>query len=127
MQAVSFGQSAEIFQAFRAYTLIGTGTTTGAITVPKPSKVLRKMVLGVSENATLGTAGITQFTLALNGITVFSEGFYLPSAPGSQAGQAYHRDVPFDDIGFVVNNGNATWSLSTALTAGQMDINLYFS
>lgn len=124
---LGFGQPTQIMQARWAGTTVTTATS-GSITVPAGASVLRKVLVDFTENASRGTAGVTTLTLACNGQTVYVGAVFLPSAPGSAVGDPWHRNIPLDDPAFSAPAGTTfTWTLSSALTAGSMTINLYFS
>jgi len=93
MEPLTFGESAQLFQAYRAYALITTGQTTGTIAVPAGATLLRKMVISVSENATRSVAGVTQFSIGTGADTMFSVGLYFPTSQTSASGAAYSRDI----------------------------------
>jgi hypothetical protein len=126
MEPLTFGESAQLFQAYRAYGLITTGQTTGTIAVPAGATLLRKMVISVSENATRSVAGVTQFSIGTGADTMFSVGLYFPTSQTSASGAAYSRDMSDSGMAWKIDGGPITWTLSTAFNAGQMDINLYF-
>ncbi len=106
---------------------IGTAATSGSVVLPAPNLNLSMFNLALSDNATLGTAGITTITFRLNGVTFFTEGIYLPSAPGSQVGSGYIRVLGGNNIAVPTGNAPMTWTLSTALTAGSFTFNAYFT
>jgi hypothetical protein len=126
MEPLTFGESAQLFQAYRAYALIPSGQTTGTIAVPAGATLLRKLVISVSENATRAVAGVTQFSIGTGADTMFSVGLYFPTSQTSAAGAAYSRDMSDSGMAWKIDGGPITWTLSTAFNAGQMDINLYF-
>ena len=108
-----------------AGTISGTGTSV-ALTPPANSN-LRKLLLSLSENATLATAGIDTITATLNGVQIFSEGIYIPAAAVSGVGLAYHRNIEFESIAANAGaTGNLTVAIDTALATGQLNVNAYF-
>ena len=113
-------------QVYPMHATTSTATLTGTLTPPVTGLRLRKLVLSVSENVTLAAAGVVQISVSLNGTQIFSEGFFAPASPSVNAGMAHHRDIPFDNVDLEAGSGSLTWTLSTAFTAGQLDINAYF-
>lgn len=103
-----------------------TAATTATLTPGTANLNLRKLIIGLTENAIQAAAGVINLTATLNGTQVFKEGFYIPTTVAGQAGAAYHRDIPFDGIAFNAGTGSLVITLSSALTGGQIDINAYF-
>ena len=123
-QPLGNGQPLQLMRAFRAGTTFSTATT-GTIATPTGATYLQKIVLSITEDAKQTTAGDILVTLSTAADTIFSEYVYIPSTAGTTAGEAWHRDIPFDGIAFPA--GPVTWTLSAALTGGRGSINLYFS
>ncbi len=113
-----------------AATLVsGSATAAGSTTIgtPPANSNLRKLVISTTENAAQATAGEDLLTIALNGVTVFSESVYIPATALATSGKLYSRDLPFDTIAFNTGTaGTLTATLATALTSGSVSINAYF-
>lgn len=103
-----------------------TGTATSATITPPASSNLRKLVLALSENATLATAGTDLLTVTLNGVVVYQQNIYIPAALGAQLiFDALTLD--FAKLGLNAGaSGTLVVSLATALATGILDINAYF-
>ena len=123
-QPLGNGQPLQLMRAFRAGATFSTATT-GTITVPAGATRIQKIVLSITEDAKQATAGDILITLSTATDTIFSEYVYIPASAGTSAGEAWHRDIPFDGLAFPA--GLVTWTLSAALTGGRGSINLYFS
>lgn len=117
---------APVGEASWAHKTTGTGVTSDSVTPPIQNLKLRKLVIAITEDAMVSVAGECQLVFSLNGQPFFSEGLYIPATSGVNAGEAYHRDLPFDGVAFFAGLGDLSWTLSKALTAGQMDVNAYF-
>ena len=108
-----------------------SGTISGAgvsVTLTPPANTnLRKLVVSLSENATLVTAGIDTVSATLNAVACYSEGVYLPATAVTSPGVAFTRTLDFDSI--APNAGAAgtlVVAISTALATGQVNVNAYF-
>lgn len=127
MGSLSFGQPTQVQQAYQSSVTVTTAAS-GTITVPAGASVLRKVLIDVTENATIGVAGITRITVSCGSSTVYQGSIFLPASSSAVAGDPWHRNIPLDEIGFKATPGaNASWVLTAPLTAGEMTINLYFS
>lgn len=107
----------------------GSASASGSTTIgtPPASSNLRKLVMGLSENATLATAGENTLTIELDGKTIFSEPVYIPSTALSTRALLYKRDLDFSTIAFNAGtSGTLTATLETALARGSLNINAYF-
>lgn len=105
-----------------------SGAGTSASFTPGTANLnLRKLALSITGNASLAAAGIVTLSVTVNGVAVFSEGIYLPAAAGTNAGEAYTRNLDFDGIALPAAAGNITVTLSSALATGQLDFNSYFA
>ena len=113
-----------------AATLVyGTATTAGATTIgtPPANSNLRKLVLAVTENATLAAAGENTISVLLDGVTVFTDQVYIPATALATNGVLYTRDLDFSDIAFGSGSaGTLTVNLGTALATGSLVVNGYF-
>ena len=123
-QPLGNGQPLQLMRAFRAGATFSTATT-GTIATPTGATYLQKIVLSITENAQQASAGSILVTLSTPTDTLFSEYVYIPASSVLGAGEAWHRDIPFDRIAFPA--GPVTWTLSAALTGGRGSINVYFS
>ena len=119
-------QTQEVPIASTAYYADITGTATSATITPPASSNLRKLVLALSENATLATAGTDLLTVTLNGVVVYKQNIYIPAALGAQLiFDALTLD--FAKLGLNAGaSGTLVVSLATALATGILDINAYF-
>jgi len=114
----------------RPATLVyGTASSAGASTIgiPPANKYLRKLVLSVTENATLAAAGENVISVLLDGVTVFTDQVFIPATALATAGALYTRDLDF--IAAAFNSGSAgtlTVNIGTALAAGSLVVNGYF-
>lgn len=107
----------------------GTVTAAGSTTVgtPPANSRLRKLILGLTANATLAAAGNDVLTMQLNGVTIFTEAFTLGTTANAVNGMAYKRDIVFDMIAFSAGaSGTLTATLGTALATGEFYVNAYF-
>ncbi len=106
-------------------TLSGAAVT--ANVAPPANSNLRKLVMAITDNATLAAAGICLVTVTLNGTQVFKENVYIPAAPGNSQLQGWHRDIPFDGVAFNTGAaGTLVVTIGTALATGILDLNAYF-
>ena len=116
-------------QSLAATLVNGSATAAGTTVIgtPPANTNLRKMVLSVTENATMATAGENQVTIALNGVTVFTDQAFVPAVALATNGLLYHRDLDFGALGFSAGNaGTLTATLGTALATGSLTVNAYF-
>lgn len=107
----------------------GSAAASGSTTIgtPTANSNLRKLVLSVTENATQATAGENTVTIALNGVTLFTESVYIPEVSLANNGVLYKRDMDFANIAFNTGSaGKLTATLETALETGTININAYF-
>jgi hypothetical protein len=109
--------------------LSGTATASGSTTIgtPPANSNLRKLVLSIPGNASQTTAGNNSITIALNGVTIFSESPYIPASALSDSGDLYYRELDFSAIAANTGaSGTLTATLANALTAGALQVNAYF-
>lgn len=119
-------QVQQVTQAVEYHYLSITGSATSASVTPTISgQNLRKLVLSLSENATLATAGNDLLTVTANGVTVYEENLYIPAVAVAGLG-AYRFDLDFSSFSVPMVTGNLTVTLATALATGTLDINAYF-
>ena len=105
-----------------------TGATVTASVTPPANTNLRKLVLSITDNATLAAAGYELITITLNGATIFKENVYVPAAALANSLMGYHRDLSFDGAAANVGaTGTLAVTIGTALATGIMDINAYFA
>jgi hypothetical protein len=105
-------------------TITGAGVT--ATVNPPANTNLRKLVLSVTDQATLATAGDDLVTVALNGVTVFKANLYIPAVAVAGLG-AQVLAMDFNDVAFNTGAAGAfTVTIGTALATGTLDINAYF-
>lgn len=103
-----------------------TGTATSASITPTiQNQNLRKLVLSLSDNATLSTAGIDLLTVTANGNVVYNESLYIPATVGNTEG-AFLIVLNFPSFSLPLGTGALSVSLATALATGVLDINAYF-
>lgn len=116
-------------QALGAVLVYGTATAAGATTIAgaPANRNIRKLVLDITENATLASAGENVITIALNGVTIYETQVYIPAAALSSAGQLVHIDLDFSTVSFNAGaSGTLTATLGTALATGALVVNAYF-
>jgi hypothetical protein len=101
----------------------GTITLTPATT----GQYLRKLVLSISANATLASAGVTTLTVSANGTQVFKQSVYVPAAALDNAGSLWEVNLDFVEVGIAMGTGTLTVVIGTALTAGTVEANGYFA
>ncbi len=128
-QATS-GLTVHSTQYARPATLVsGRATASGSTTIgtPPASSNLRKLVIELSPNATMATAGENTLTIALDGKTIFIESAYITSTAIELGAILYKYDLDFSTIAFNTGSaGSLTASLETALATGSFNINAYF-
>lgn len=105
-----------------------TGSTVSASVTPPANSNLRKLVLSITDNATLAAAGYELITITLNGVTIFEENVYIPAAALANSLMGYRRDLTFDGAAANVGaSGTLVVTIGTALATGIMDVNAYFA
>jgi hypothetical protein len=127
---VSSGNALPVNAIPSAMTAIsGSATASGSTTIgtPPANSNLRKLILAIPANATQSTAGNNAITIALNGVTIFSESPYIPATSLTNSGDLYYREIDFSTIAANTGaSGTLTASLANALTAGELQVNAYF-
>ncbi len=102
-----------------------SGAGLNAVIAPAANTNLRKLILSLSDDASLALAGKDLLTVTLNGVIIFKQNIYIPGAAGTLLG-AIPIELNFDMVGLNVGAGNLTVALATALATGILDINAYF-
>lgn len=102
---------------------IAAGATSATVK-PTAGKRLRRVVLDITDNATLAAAGEITLNVKLNGANIFSVPVYISG--GAVINPPYHIDLPFEVVGFTVA-GAFEIDISTALSAGSVSANGYFN
>jgi hypothetical protein len=110
------------------YIGITSASGTGAVTyIPgAPNLNARKLMVSLSGDASLVVAGDTSLTILCNGTQIYKRTITLPVA-GTPGFVGTEWDIALDDIGFNLAAGNISASLSTALSSGTVEINVYFT
>jgi hypothetical protein len=109
------------------YLTLSGATVTASVTPPANSN-LRKLLLSITDNATLTTAGYNLVSVTLNGVTIFKENVYIPATAIGNSLKGYTRNITFDE--FAPNTGAAgtlTITIGAALASGIIDVNAYFA
>lgn len=102
-----------------------SGTIT--LTPATAGQYLRKLVLSISDNATLAAAGLTTLTVSANGTQIFKQSIYVPAAALDSAGSLWELNLDFPQVGISMGTGTLTVVIGTALTAGIVEANGYFA
>src|SRR5690242_20481635 len=76
---------------------LNAGATTLTLTPATANQILRKAIIDISGNATLGAAGAITVTLSVNGVDVFERDIYVPAAASNSFG-ATLADLDFSDV-----------------------------
>lgn len=123
-----FGSVFTYSSAQIANLVAGQATAAGATTIgtPPANGNLRLIHVEIPGNAIQAVAGDDLITIALNGVTVAILDPYIPAASVG-TGTLYAASYNFNAIGFNTGSaGTLTVTLTTALTAGAVNINAYF-
>jgi hypothetical protein len=102
-----------------------SGTLT--LTPMTTGQYLRKLVLSISANATLASAGVTTVTVSANGTQIFKQSVYVPASALDNAGSLWEVNLDFTEVGIAMGTGTLTAVLGTALTAGVLEANGFFA
>ncbi len=106
-------------------TLSGAALT--ANVAPPANSNLRKLLLSVTENASLAAAGYELVTVTLNGVQIFRENINMPAVAGSGQLKGWTRNITFENAAFNVGAaGLLVVTIGTALATGILDLNAYF-
>lgn len=103
---------------------IAAAATSGNVSPSVPNTNLRKLILEVSGDATLGAAAEIGITVTLNAVTIFAAKVAVGTVAGT--GSLYARTLDFDAVAPNAGTGNLTVTLSGALTTGTVSANAYF-
>lgn len=107
------------------YLSIAAGATSASVTPGTPNLNLRKLVLSISENATLAAAGTDLVTVTADGVIVFKQSPYIAAAIQGGIG-GWSAEIDFSDFNIGMSTGNLTVTLGTALATGLLECNAYF-
>jgi len=103
-------------------------TATGATTLrtSAAAELITKIKISLTPNAIQTTAGLITLTLTANGVVIFEDNIYVPSAVGTSPSDIYSETLEFDSFNVSLPNASLlTATLSVALTGGQFNINTY--
>lgn len=107
------------------YASIAAGSTTATITPSVQNLNLRKLILSISENATLAAAGTDLITITANGVIVFKQSPYIAAAIQGGIG-GWDAEIDFSDFNVGMGAGDLSITLATALATGLLECNAYF-
>lgn len=111
-----------------AGSLAGSSTnTTTSFTVSVAAGVnIRKILLGLTEDAIQATAGDLAVSVALGSTVIYNGFVYVPAAALVSSGRLWQRDVDFGDCGIPTgSNTSLTIATAAALLGGTIDCNVY--
>lgn len=109
--------------------IIGFASAAGFTTIgtPPPNSDLRMIVIGVTEQATTGTAGEYPISIHLNSVEFYTENIYLGGTGGGNAGTLFEQTLMFHSLNLSSGaSGSLEVELTNALTSGKIQINAYF-
>lgn len=105
--------------------ITGAALTSGNIT-PNANTFLRKLILSLSGNVTLGVAGLNVITATLNGIQIYKRSIYIPAAATNLA-QYWEEVLDFAKLGLSAGAaGSLVVTVGTALATGVLEVNAWF-
>lgn len=107
------------------YGSIATAATSVSITPAVARLNLRKLLIDLSNNATLATAGTDLLTVQLNGVTIYQRHVYIPTTVAPDQSD-FRTELDFSKLGLAAQSGALVVSLATALATGVVDVNAYF-
>ncbi|MHB1222233.1 MAG: hypothetical protein ACYC0J_09585 [Gammaproteobacteria bacterium] len=104
---------------------IAAAAATVSIAVPA-NKFLRKLIITLSDNATLSAAATDLLTVLLNNVNIYQQNLYIPAVVTAGIGGS-KIEINFDNV--APNSGAAGTldvTLAAALATGIVDVNAYF-
>lgn len=112
---------------YQSGSIFGTNVST-TLTPSAANQNLRKLDISVSGSAYNSGSSDILVTVTANGANCYARTITLPAAaPASPAPAFSVCSLSFDAIGIPMGAGNLVVTISHALTAGNMDVNAYFT
>jgi hypothetical protein len=101
-----------------------TGAGTSAVVTPANAANLRKLLLDISADSAMAAAGENTVTVTVNGVAVAVFHVVLPAAAGTSA--QWSKTIDFDNVAPNSAGAAVTVSVSTAFSAGGLDVNAFY-
>lgn len=103
---------------------IAAGANSVSLAPVTANQNVRKLQVYLSGDAALAAAGIVEFTITVNGVTIFANSIYVPGGGGAGSLVA---DLDFSSIGIPAAAGDIVVALSQAFTAGTVSVNAWLA
>lgn len=106
--------------------ITGAALTSGNIAPGAANQYLRKLLMRLPGNVAMAVAGVNTITATLNGVQIWKGSVYIPAA-ATNLSEYWKEELDFTGAGVGLNfgAGNLVVTVSTALSAGALEINAY--